>query len=349
VLASSLADTDPLETDSGALQTLQSGFFTEAENASFGGSTVSNTDYSNGSGVTVGDLTDDISFNFDLDYTIPSGEVGLAIRLDTLDGTHPPFDLIVGGENVQGVTADSISSGLKWFGTGITGIVNDLTSGTNITAELDATGTGGGPMEVDAMFAFDGRQSYNFDNSVDANNALDGPELFPNVVEQAFAAVSTGRTFEELDVTSSWKDGNVDNNQFIEIKSGSGSFDRTNNSTTASTTGGPARSGQVRIGLSRYGSQTTTPTTGIKGQAIQSYELTPNPDGIVPDGIAKAETQAGFEAGTLSGDTLREAAHKASSGGDILTHVTFADTPSVGGIDSDTTVLSSEVIEFLRE
>jgi hypothetical protein len=270
------AATDPFTATNDGLELTQTGFFKEAENAS--GTTageVSDGDYSNGAGESLSDLNDNLSFSFTLDHTIPAADVGFAVRLDTLDGDHPPFDLTVDGEVVQGVTAGAIGSGLDWFGDGSRGISSDLSPGSH-TAELDCTGTGGGPMDVDCLNVFDGRYSYNFDNSVNANGYLAGPEPFPDAAELAATEARSEWNITEATVTITAND--TTGNQRLQVNL-SGAYkptDGTENNTESITVtnAGASSTATTRLRLSRFGSQSgSSPTQGVNPQRITSYDL----------------------------------------------------------------------------
>jgi hypothetical protein len=304
-------------------------------------------DYSDGEGVSVGDTTDDISFSFTLDHTIPAAEVGMAVRLDTLDGTHPPFDLRVGGETVDGALADGLTSGLKWFSKGNSGRSSDLTPGT-VTAELDATSVGSGLMEVDCLFVFDARQSYTFDNTVDQDNGhLDGPELFPDQVEYDLATESLDQPATGATVTQTWND--TSGNQYVEVDLG-GETTRTQNSTSATVSvnrDNPKESVNARVSLSRFGSRSnTTPKAGFKGQSIDDHTITVDPVAIVKRGIGRARTKVVTPDGDLSShsDDLNEAG-SLDANDNLLTRGIF----SAFTIPSSMTVLSNELVEFDRD
>jgi len=342
-----IPDTTPLNEQNGALELLQSGFFQEAEDATFGGSTVSDVDYSDGEGVSVGDTTDDISFSFTLDYTIPAAEVGMAVRLDTLDGTHPPFDLRVGGETVDGALADGLTSGLKWFSKGNSGRSSDLTPGT-VTAELDATSVGSGLMEVDCLFVFDARQSYTFDNTVDQDNGhLDGPELFPDQVEYDLATESLDQPATGATVTQTWND--TSGNQYVEVDLGG---ETTRNSSSTNATVSVSRpnakeQANARVSLCRFGTRDgASPPTGHKGQQIDGHDLSVDPIAIVKRGIGRARTYVITPDGDLSGssDDLSEAG-SLDANDNLLTRGVF----STFEIPSTMAISSNELVEFERD
>jgi hypothetical protein len=341
-----IPDTTPLTEQNGALELLQSGFYTEAENAGGGQNTVSNTDYSGGEGKDATDPTDDVSDSFTVDYTIPAADVGFAVRLDSVDGSHAAFDLNVGGEPIQSVTSNSISSGLKWFGRALSGRSSDLTAGT-YTAEIDITGTSTSSIEFDALFVFDDRQSYTFDNTVDSNNGhLDGPELFPEQIKYDLATETLDQPATEATVSQTWND--TAGSQYVEIDLGG---ETTRNQNSASATVSVARSNakeqaNARVSLSRFGSRSSTsPKTGFKGQSIDDHTITVDPVAVIKRGIGRARTRMITPDGDLSShsDDLNEAG-QLDTNDNLLTRGIY----SSFSIPSSMAVISNEVVEFTR-
>lgn len=291
------ADTTPLVAQNGAFELLQTGFFREAEDAG-STSTVSDSTYSAGEAAEVTDLADDISFTFSTDYDIPAANVGLEVRLNATNGTHPPFDLLVDGETVTSIFADSLNDGVQWFGS--SGIRTTLAAGS-YTAELDATGTGGGSMEVDALFVYDDRYSYFFDNAVGANGYLAGPQLYPEQIAYDLATEPLDQPATSATVEQTWN--STSDNQYVEISLGSATT-RADNSDTATVSVAredAAEEVSVRVRLSRRGDrETESPTTGFAGQIIDDHTISVDPAAIVKRGIGRARTTVISQPGALS-------------------------------------------------
>ena len=282
----------PFDAVNDGLNLLQTGFFREAETATGGAGTVTNSEYSDGEGEEIADQTDDLVFQFTVDYTIPAEHVGFAVRLDTLDGNHPPYDLLVNNDKIDNVTADTFSSGLDWKNTGVAGINSDLTAG-QYTAELDATSTGSGPMEVDCLFVYDARYNYTFDNSVDANGHLSGPELYPDAAEIAATEASADWNITTAYVTITADDTSGDQRLQVKLTDTYKPTDGSENNTEsiAVDNSGASSTARARVRLSRYGSQTgASPTTGVEGQRLTSYDLSVDTNDIA---IIEDETYKG--------------------------------------------------------
>ena len=344
-----IPDDTPLAVQNGAFDALQTGFFVEAENAQGGNGSRSNrSGWSNGEYERFRNFSPaDIYFDFTVDYRIPAAAVGFAVRVDTFAGGHNPFDLTVNGETVASFGGNELSGGLRWISTDTAGITNDLTPGT-YEARLEATGDfSDGDMAVDCMFVFDGRFPYTFDNSIDDNKTLAGPELFADQVTYWLVEKALAQPAKSATVTQTWNDTSGD--QFVEIDL-AGSTSKATNSTTA-TTSSPddtvADSVAVRVGLSRFGSRTnTTPREGFRGQSIDAHEVTADPDSQLRNGIGQLRTRIRTPDGDLSaysGDLVE--AGTVDANGDLLTRGLF----SAFDIPSAMAITSNELLAFDRD
>jgi hypothetical protein len=285
-------DTIPFKARNDALELVQTGFFQEAETASGGNGTVSDGEYSAGEGELVQDTTGDLRYSIDLDYTIPAEHVGFAVRSDTLDGSHPPYDILVNGETVDSVPPDSFSSGLDWKHTALSGIQSDLPPG-KYTAQLDATGVGAGDMEVDCLFVYDARYSYSFDNSVDGDGYLSGPELYPDMAELQAEEASANWNITRAYVTITADDLSGGQRLQVQLTDTFRPTDGSEDNTEAITVDnqGASSTAQSRVRLARYGSRSTaSPTSGFNGQRVTSYDLSVDTNDIA---IIEDETYKG--------------------------------------------------------
>lgn len=282
-----IADTDPLEVRNDSIEVLQTGFFEEAEDATGGSNdgTVSDGDYSGGSGRAASDSTHSISFSFTTEHKISAANVGFAFRGDALSGTHPAYELKVNGEVVDSASEDALSSGLGWESTTANGINNDLSAGT-YTAEMDFT-SGTGTIEIDCFHVFDTRFSYTFDNTVDNNNLLDGPELYPDQFEKEFSSAETGWNVLNGTLSTAYNTGDGEGPQRLQLRLGTGTWfpnDGTEDNTSEVTTDFGSEDGsaiQGRFRFSRYGdSNNESPKTGYLGTDLNSWTITFDGDDI---------------------------------------------------------------------
>ena len=283
-------------------------------------------DFSSGEGWRLTETGDFVEWEFNLDYTIPSDEVGMQIRsgidesFSTVSVEYTINDNVVFTSFDDGTLAgtqwrDESSGVLSANGDGYAG--PDLEPGSH-TIRAECIADTGDEWIDDLVCVYDERFNHaadgsdnSFDNSVHENDGyLDDPQLYPIVEDVAFNTVETQRDVTEASIESDWN--NTDNSQYIELRIGEDDFDRSDNSETASTTATePGRNIDVNIGLSRYpvntDAQSATPRFGYNAQAIDTYSLFANPSAINPFAIGTAEVEAVVPQGEIVGDRLEEA------------------------------------------
>lgn len=274
-----IADTSPAYIENGELKTHQTGFFFEAETIG-NGTTVSNVDYSDGSGVTFDDLGDDISGNFSLGYTIPSGHARIEIRYVVGTGGEPEYRSKIDGNTVGESLSGGGPTSIEWQSEGA--LQQDLTAGNHtVSLEVEDVNSDGnaetGDAEVDAVFVYDDRFNYNFDNTVDSDNGhLDGPETHPNAVDVVFSDATS--PFVILESTGTLAIDDTGNEQAVAISADQGStYVEATNSTTVTATGLETPQVRLRVTLSRHspnGPRNQSPRFGYASQKIDSFELT---------------------------------------------------------------------------
>lgn len=306
-ISSNIGDTDPLAAQNTNIELLQSLYFSEGESPdrSNGGRGATNStesaDLSGDDGQIMQSTGDWVEYDFTVDYTIPEEDFEVAVRDD--DGTERGL-----GDECPGVeytvTLDTGTSQvvdtnqatdiiLNWseVGNGTYGgdgwTSGDIPPGTH-TLRIEVT-DGKDSVDayvVDCVAPYDGRFSYNFDNTVDSNDALDGPELFPDSHELILDRAPTTWSVNQATLSTSWDD--TGGNQRIQLRlppDGSwGPSDGTEDNTDTITDhgfGSDAGSAvQGRARFSRYGTQSTTPKNGFNGQKLQSWTLTIDGDDI---------------------------------------------------------------------
>lgn len=312
----SIADTEPVEVRNSNIELLQTCFFTEAEsfsNESDSRGTIGSEDddFSRQSGRALQNLNALIEWEFTNEYTIPEDAFEVAIRMK--DGTGQSlgglpgieYRVILDGGRAEIVdshpTQTNVVLGWKEVGDGFysntegwTG--GDIPPGTHtVQAKVtDASPDGGDDPTAffDVVAPYDNRFGYTFDNSIDANNDLAGPELFPLAYQVEFNRAATTWTITEGQITSSWND--TSNEQQLRMRlpptgtyqpvtpptSSSGDGDNTEtvsvDFTTASGNIGVLLGSAIqgRVQFSRFGSRTgTSPSSGFNGQILQSWDL----------------------------------------------------------------------------
>jgi hypothetical protein len=305
-----IEETDPLYIDVAGddLVLAQSCFTREAESLDRGDAFVDSdttADWSGGSFIFLDFDNDFAEFDFNLDYKIAAEDLGIKFRDLFKEGVNSPDYLdgnliikIDGQEvanyNVGPDSGDDIDPrtqvSLAWRDRIQSGI--NLASGTH-TLRIEVTSDRGSPLDdvyrVDVVAPHDTRFDYFFDGDTDANDALAGPELYPDAFSTKLAEIVTTENIGEARVESSltdtagsqrWGLRNNPNEPYIYN-------DNTEDATVDFGAGGADTYGTTlgsEITLSRYDTgSTTTPTEGDAGQRLQDYTLfvTTNDLGVI--------------------------------------------------------------------
>lgn len=361
-----IADTTPLRIDSGQLETTQICFTEEGENYDVGdegfddGSSdpdISNADYASLSGDEASGQGNFAEWSFTPNHTIPGGDFAVYVRNGSNGDGAPGLKWTL--EHANGVsyeldTNSTVGVGLgnfDWselplFSGGSIETPADLEAGTTHTLRVEITDSNGIADQyqywVDVVAPLDNRYvaDLTFDETVDGNDALSGPEKYADQIETSLNSFTTRRDVTEARFTSTWND--TSNSQYVELANDGSTFTRFNNSDSDSVTfAGPDRGVDVNLGLSRYAADaTSTPSNGDSGQSVDVFNLFANPDAVVPDDISKTLTRAIIPPGTITGQTVREAGLK--NGSTLLSHHQLADFTVLAG----QRIASAETTEF---
>jgi len=343
-------DQRPLGISNGKLKLLQTSFTEEGEFADVSGSSgaVSNSAASNTkTEVLAGNSGEFVSFNFTPAYEIPAGEFECHVRavLGTFGSNDvAQFEIFLNGNSLgTRLFGSSSRSDFDWYkrNTSLSSPPK-LAANTQHTVRVQEAGLAGDEdIEVDVVAPVDDRFNYTFDNSTGSNDELDGPELYPSQITQAFDPASPIRIADGTKVSSTWND--TSNNQFIELSPDDNTYDRTTNSDSASTTFSDL-TGQIyaKVGLSRFGTDTDTPATGVSGQEIELWNLDSTFDGKSPEAIGETEIRGAIDASNIQGKTIKEAG-QVNPNGDLATRVVFADIDVDSQIDN---LISADSVTF---
>jgi hypothetical protein len=273
--------TDLWKIENGELTTKPINWVVEGENPDRSNTTATPADssYSNGEAIEVLDFAE---YDITIEHDIPAEHVGLRVR-DETPGTQGETDWILNGTTVATVPNGSGSISLGWHdidfweGGGATYDSkggSDLSAGDTVTFRLEGPAAATDYF-VDVISIYDKREepSLTFDNSVDANGYLSGPETKPESVTVTGDIVGTAFNISASNLASVWDD--TSGSQAIAASNdGSGLFVTASNASSLDQSySGDGRQAQVRFTLSRYGSRSTaTPTSGFNGQAVDSFE-----------------------------------------------------------------------------
>jgi hypothetical protein len=372
----SISDDEPIKVENGELLSEQSAFFREGENpdGEQGGfddgatdSNISNDAYNTISRDAESNLNggaDFLEWDFTPTYNISSSNLEFHVRhASNVDVSSDPSGMpeitwslikpndrsVILDENNTlgaGVNSDFNWVQLPFFQGSKPESYPDLVAGETYTLRVEVDNTDGDANSyqywIDCIAPLDGQFTYDFDETVNGSDALDGPETHPDLVEKEFQSVSTRRELDAATCEQTWDD--TSNNQFIELSNDGGStFIRTNNSQTATASfASPSTQLLTNVGISRYATDTTTtPATGDTPQAIDVHQLFANIDAITPSDIGLSDIRAIVTPNTINGTTLREGGQLDGSG-NLLTRSIFA----AFTVEQDERVISSEKISW---
>lgn len=284
-LRSPLTATDPITTTADGLQLAQSCYFFEGEDGGTGGtSTVSNSNFSAESGLSI-PAGESVTFTFNPDYRWPADNVNMAVRVKWPGTSTAEFS--VAGDTVEVGDGGPFANDVDWFSDLGSGIVlsggtssdneyggGDLAQGTNYSAEVAVTS--GDPVEVDCIAVYDDRFAHTFDDTVDSDGYLSNPMLYPpGGFELVFDDVATA-----FNVVGGKVDiglANFTGDDVVGLSNDRGqSYNTATNpglefETTFSSVGAYLR---WKIKLAPRGTRdTASPTQGIFGQELEDYTL----------------------------------------------------------------------------
>ncbi len=342
-----LQSTDPTTVSGGKLQNLQTSFFFEAEDAFFLGGEISDNDASAGAAESVFSSVHDSSTNFSLDYTLPDGNAGLAIRVATPNGEGPEIDFLIDGNIVQRFARDFQigGGGFSWITR--TASIGDLSPGSH-SVEIDTvqSSTNGENALIDAVVVFDGRFTPTFDNQVDGDGFLDSPTPFPEqTVIDTQASINVDAGFDRARLRTTWDD--TGNQQFIGVSADGNSFVTEDNTQVTTQNIGNTQQAFARFGISNYspnGARQQSPRLGYESQKVDTTTLAAIGDNLRAEDIGALRLQALIQGTDAVGETFAEAGLKAADG-TLLTRSLVPEFAKQQGQK----VFSSEILSWQNE
>jgi hypothetical protein len=284
--AITIADDDPFEVSNGSLVQLQSCFNLDAINDATDSNAGLDSDanYVNGSAVLYSASGQFSEFEITPEHDILASNFGLQFRINGLDTDGVEVDVTLDGQTLNAIPMawnSNTTLGLDWYGVSSFATENDpssdLEAGTTYTLRFEVVTDTGGDAVLDRVAVYDERfeSGLTFDNTVDGNQELSGPELFPlgvDAVTDEFPAAISGKDF-----TLSTDFNDTTNAQAIASSNDGGSsfVSASNTETLDDEYGDFGRSFVERFTLSGFGTRTNeTPTEGFNGQQVDSYTLT---------------------------------------------------------------------------
>jgi hypothetical protein len=276
-LAEPLPRTSPVKIQNDELTLRQSSWIREAENGvSDADGTVSDSNFSGGSGIRFANEGDRVRVSFSNDYTIPAGEAEVVIRLAT---QNPISDF--NGSGIR-ISLDGHTVGRKESGWGETdnarwdyfSVSAPVEPGVH-TITLEQTTTQTESTGIDVVGLVDSRYDYSFPKTVGSNGYLAGPEKYPDAVDVLFQYAEIFRAVASAQLQISVD--SVQGEQLIGLLADGGETgDVATNATSLTVSYDPAKpTVQPAIRLSRHGDQSgSTPTTGVNATTVSSIEVT---------------------------------------------------------------------------
>lgn len=276
-LAGEIAATDPLELQSNGIRTLQTCWTREAGTYDQGDvGTQPGDQYSDGAAVPfISNRENYAEWSFTPAYDVPAGALRVAYRNGSTSDP-PTLEWSVNGTTVE--TTNNPTQ-LGWSVVDASEI-GTLPAGETVTVRVEETKPYSGTRFVDVVAPFDDRYSYTFDNTLDSDNALSGPEHYPSAVTLAFAGVDAvdavvgGRAELQLSSTAGQQAIRLSNDQ-------GATFSGAENTASFETDFGESGTSlTLEVDLSRTGSQSATPTAGVDGQTLSAVDLLADLDAV---------------------------------------------------------------------
>ncbi|MEE6210862.1 hypothetical protein U3A55_11955 [Salarchaeum sp. III] len=269
-------DQQPVQAVDGGLELLQSAFTVEAEDYD---AASGNVYYSAGfTGIQLQEVGDYVEYTVSVDYTIPESAVAVQVFKRAYDN-GPEITASLNGSTWTVIPDDAgLTDGWADFapnpyGTGGSYSGGALSPGT-YTLRLEATTSASNAFLVDALSpVLDNRLSYTFATTRDENGALPGPEHYRVLDVVTDDAVSSQSVVagEFTGVFSS-----TGGSQAVAVSNDQGQTYPVSAANASSVSGSFAEPGgslRARITLSGHGSSTSTPSQGVEGMRVESYDL----------------------------------------------------------------------------
>lgn len=301
--ADALDEFTPVVVENGSARTAQTCYLFEGEDPDFDasqGPTFAPGDDSRewsdyGALVIGGQLNGagEATWKFTPQYSVPTGDPELWIRLRTPNGTHDGFDVRLDGESPGAFAADALegSATVEWKSLGP--VSQSLTAGEESTIRMvitddltDAPDRDDGEIIVDQVAVADNTYDHKFDEWGDnylGNGVLQGPALYPEEYGGTFSSVyETIQNITEATITTSVNEtgGAWDLGLFFGI---SDDIDNTrpNTDTVTLDPGDAGRTAEARpiFNFTRYpDANGLTPRDGARPTVLNSFDITVDVD-----------------------------------------------------------------------
>jgi len=329
-----LEDNERIYIENGEVKLAQSGFVEEAETIQGGGTTVSNSSYSDGQGVVFeGVGAPDVNYTFETNYEIPDGSGVIALR--TNNDSSVVIETKFDGTSVNIAT---FTTDLEWEFFNVSGAItagSHTISVEHFSNSIDPDETGA---VLDLIGFIDDREYdvSNFDNTTNANAALDDPKLYPSPATVDLTTITPSQSVENA--TLEVLINNTENAQSLTIGNGTTTTTATNSDIVTHTFDAPSETISGSITLDGFGADDTqTPTSKFNGQELNALLVTSDLSFLNPTEVGRADIEALLTASEADGTTYQEVGQ--SDGADLLTRSIFPEFTS----DNQAVILSEDI------
>ncbi|WP_226040835.1 hypothetical protein [Natrinema sp. DC36] len=229
-------------------------------------------------GGEAGEAATVVSFD-GLDYTIPSGEVGVAVRVGLIGSDPPTLSFEFGGTLLTDTYSPSSRSSPGWFEVGAflpSDYSYDGTS-TNLLVDIVSSGSDNYPIDVAVIFDKRYHDRSAFDNDVhEPGGHLDSPTEYAETIPIDLEVITTPLAISDLSLEVTMADGQAAPELALGengTETWNTATDTTSHSITYSELATTAR-GRVSVGYDdTLSARDATPRYGYEPQALDSLTL----------------------------------------------------------------------------
>lgn len=229
-------------------------------------------------------------FQFSPDYTVPNEHAAIGARLrydDSVGEDVGPVDGYLDGDFIGSFGPQADTFVWRFQDLSDQEFDGDLEAGETYTLEFRKADFDDWDIELDVVAPHDSRYSWTFDNEVDANNLLDGPETYPDAVSTDLDSVENAYNIVSAALTATIP--NTVGEQALAVSNDGGDsypLTATNSETLSGDFDDPGRVARIRPTLGRWpvdtneGRDTDSPRLGYNPQTIESFELAVTADDL---------------------------------------------------------------------
>jgi hypothetical protein len=241
--------------------------------------TASDSSYSGGTAALLASTGQYVEHEFTPQHDIPEDRVGIQVRFDSSD--MPEVSFSFNGNNLGTLGQTSGSFVLSWYrldnddlftGTTYDGGALSANQSYTLRIEVGASSTGE-DIRVDCVDLYDTAYPPSFDNTVDGNQALSGPEPYPPAEVESTITDAVANV-EQIEVASTWNDTSGQQAIWASNSGGASYEPQGGASNTTSLVEDMESVGtelRMKVRMHGYGTQTESPTQHVNPQRITDW------------------------------------------------------------------------------